>query len=232
MNARRYIGAAILAVSGLALAPGAAAGQMSLHGRAEVGRVEHRVRDAGMVQPSAGVVFGGALGVLVGDRFAVWGEALGGRLASDSARGEDRDVAEVQLVGEAQLRPWLTAQAGLNVRSYSTQLARQRWTTLQLGAEAHVPLALDGVRGLVRAQWMPVVSVSGLGHPDIALAAGAGVEWRGPRMSVRAVYTLERYDFSGSAATKRLEEVSSLQVGATLRLRTSGPRARDTAPSP
>jgi len=79
---------------------------------------------------------------------------------------------------------------------------------------------------------MPVVSVSGLGHPDIALAAGAGVEWRGTRVSVRAIYTLERYDFSGSAAAKRLEEVSSLQVGATLRLRTSGPGARETAPSP
>jgi len=231
VTAARDIWAAILAVSGV-LAPGAAAGQMSLHGRAEIGRVEHRVRDAGVVQPSAGMVLGGGLGLFVGDRFEVWGEALGGRLAADSASGEDLDLAEVQLLGEARLRPWLTAQAGLNVRSYSTPLARQRWTTLRLGAEADVPLALDGVRGLVRAQWMPVVSVSGLGHPDIALAAGAGVEWRGTRVSVRAIYTLERYDFSGSAAAKRLEEVSSLQVGATLRLRTSGPGARETAPSP
>ena len=79
---------------------------------------------------------------------------------------------------------------------------------------------------------MPVVSVSGLEHPDIALAAGVGVEWRGPRVSVRALYTLERYDFSGSAAAQRLEEVSSLQVGATLRLRTSGRKGSETTPSP
>ena len=184
------------------------------------------------MQPSSGVVFGGALGLLIGDRFAVWGEARGGRLAAASAEGEDRDVAEVQLAGEAYLRPWLTAQGGVNVRSYSTPLARQRWTTLRLGAEARVPLALDGVHGLVRAQWMPVVSVSGLEHPDIALAAGVGVEWRGPRVSVRALYTLERYDFSGSAAAQRLEEVSSLQVGATLRLRTSGRKGSETTPSP
>src|SRR3989442_8686930 len=45
--------------------------------------------------------------------------------------------------------------------------------------------ALDGVRALVRAQWMPLVSVSGLGHPDIALAAGAGVEWHGTRVRDR-----------------------------------------------
>jgi len=232
VNAARLIWASIVAVCALALAPVQAAGQMSLHGRAEIGRVEYRVRDSGTVQPSSGVVFGGALGLLIGDRFAVWGEARGGRLAAASAEGEDRDVAEVQLAGEAYLRPWLTAQGGVNVRSYSTPLARQRWTTLRLGAEARVPLALDGVHGLVRAQWMPVVSVSGLEHPEFALAAGVGVEWRGPRVSVRALYTLERYDFSGSAAAQRLEEVSSLQVGATLRLRTSGRKGSETTPSP
>ncbi len=232
MNGARHIWASIVAVGGLALTPVPAAGQMSLQGRAEIGRVEYRVRDAGLAQSSSGVVFGGALGLLVRDRFEVWGEARGGRLAAASAEGEDRDLAEVQLVGAAHLRPWLTAQGGVNVRSYSTPLARQRWTTLRLGAEAHVPLALEGVRGLVRAQWMPVVSVSGLEHPDIALGAGVGVEWRGTRVSVRALYTLERYDFSGSAAAKRLEEVSSLQLGAIVRLRTSGPKASDATPSP
>ena len=75
MNAARLIWASIVAVCALALAPVQAAGQMSLHGRAEIGRVEYRVRDSGTVQPSSGVVFGGALGLLIGDRFAVWGEA-------------------------------------------------------------------------------------------------------------------------------------------------------------
>jgi hypothetical protein len=228
VNAVRHIWASIVAIGGVAAAPGPATGQMTLEGRAEIGRVEYRVRDSGILQATSGVVFGGALGLLTRDRFAVWGEARGGHLAAASVGGEDRDVAEVQLMGEACLRPWLTAQGGVNVRSYSTALARQRWTALRLGAEAHVPLALEGIRGLARAQWMPVVSVSGLDHPDIALAAGVGVEWQGTRVRIRALYTLERYDFSGSAAAQRLEEVSSLQLGAILRLHTRGPKASET----
>jgi len=223
--------ASVLAAFGLVLAPGLVAGQISLYGRAGIGRLEHRVRFAGRIEPSSGMVFSGALGIIVRERFEVWGEALGGHLGADSPDGEDRDVAQVQLLGGVHLRPWLTLQVGASALTYSTPLARQHWTALRLGAEAHVPLALDGVRGLVRGQWMPVVSVSGLEPPAVALAAGAGLEWRGKRISLSALYTLERYDFAGSDAdTRRLEEVSSLQVRASVGLRTrSAAAARDPA---
>jgi len=223
--------ASVLAALGLVLAPGLVTGQISLHGRVEIGRMEHRVRFGGLIAPSSGTVFGGALGVNVGERFEVWGEALGGHLGADSPDGEDRDVAQVQLLGGVNLRPWLTLQGGASALTYSTSLARQHWIALRLGAEAHVPLALDGVRGLVRGQWMPVVSVSGLATPEVALAAGAGLEWRGKRISLGALYMLERYDFAGSDAnTRRLEEVSSLQVRASVGLRTrSAAAARDRA---
>src|SRR2546425_4509867 len=48
--------ASILAVSGLALAPGAAAGQMSLHGRAEIGRVERSEEHTSELQSLAYLV--------------------------------------------------------------------------------------------------------------------------------------------------------------------------------
>jgi hypothetical protein len=215
-NVRRLYAAALAAI-GVALAPGIGAPQIALHGRAEVGRLEHRIRLAGLLEPSSGTLLAGALGVEVGERFEVWGEAMGGHLVADSPDGEDRDVAEVQLLGGMHLRPWVTLQSGVTVRTYATPLARQRWTTLRLGAEGRLPLAIGGLQGIVRGHWMPVVAVSGVARPDVALTAGAGLEWRGRRVGLSAFYTLERYDFPGSdPSTRRLEEVSALRVRATI----------------
>ena len=52
----------------------------------------------------------------------------------------------------------------------------------------------------------------GLPRPDVALAASAGVEWRGPRMGVGTRYVLERYDFPENAGDRRIEEMSVLRV--------------------
>lgn len=220
MTTARRMSIALLAALGGALIPEAGVSQVSLQGRAEIGRFEHRVRQADSVAPSSGVVLGSALGLVVADRFEVWGEARGGRLAADSPDGEDRDFAEVQLLGNATVRPWLAVQGAATARTYSTSLARQRWTMLRLGAQARVPLALEGVHGIVRGHWMPVVTVSGLPRPDVALTAGAGVEWRGSRLGFTVLYTFERYDFPGSPASQRLEEVSSLQLRGMVRLHT------------
>lgn len=232
MTNARHGAAAVLAALGLGVAAGPAAGQISLDARAEVARLEHRVRFDGLVEPSSGTVFGGALGVVIGERFEVWGEAVGGHLAAASANGEPSDFAHVQLLGGMHLHPWLTLQGGLSVFTYATPLARQHWTALRLGAEADVPLALDGLRGIVRGQWMPVVSVSGLAHPDVGLAAGTGIEWAGSRVSVAAIYSLERYDFPPSGGVQRLEELASLQLRATVRLRPGGRGASGATTSP
>ncbi len=219
-GARATTWAGLFVAFGLACSPVTAVAQRSLLGRVEIGRVEYRVRDGGPVQPSSGTVLGAALGLVLGRRYEVWGEARGGRLAAGSAGGDDRDLAEVELLGAVHVNPWLTAQAGATVRTYTTPLARQRWSALRLGAEARVPLGLESIRGVVRGQWMPATSVSGLPSPDLALAVGAGVEWQGRRWSVSALYVLERYDFPGSGGTRRLEELSALRLRGSLRLRT------------
>jgi hypothetical protein len=217
MSTARVAWAALL---GVMLAPGSATGQVSFEARAQIARMEHRVQDGGPVLPASGNVFGAALGLLVRDRFEVWAGASGGRLAAASADAEDRDVAEVEVLGRTGVRPWITLDGGVTVRSYTGALARQRWTSLRLGAEARVPLHRDAVRGVVRGHWMPVVSVSGVGRPSVALVAGAGVEWRGSRFDLAALYTLERYDFPARDGVRRLEEVSSLCFRATVRRET------------
>lgn len=186
--------------------------QISMH----VGRAEHRVRDASGLIPASGTVFGAAVGADVGHQFAVSAEALGGRFTAASAAGaasiDDHSIAQVLLLGGMKVRPWLTVQAGPVFRNISNAVARQQWTALRVGGEAHVPLGLEGVRGVLRGYWMPLVSVSGLPRPDVALAASAGVEWRGPRIGVGSRYVLERYDFPENAGDRRIEEVSVLRM--------------------
>lgn len=183
--------------------------QISMH----VGRAEHRVRDAGGLIPATGTVFGAAVGADFGRQFTVEAEALGGRFAADNAASiDDHSIAQVLLLGGMKVRPWLTIQAGPVFRNVSNDVARQQWTALRVGGEAYVPLGLEGVRGVLRGYWMPLVSVSGLPRPDVALAASAGVEWRGPRIGVGTRYALERYDFPENAGDRRIEEVSVLRV--------------------
>ena len=205
-------------VSGPALAilvavPALAAGQVSVQGGLLVGRAEHRVVDAGTLVAASGTLFGGALAVTMGERFEIHGEALGGPLTSAATPSlEDHDVAEAQISGGMKVRPWLILESGLSFRSFSNSLARQHWTTWRIGAETRVPLGFENVTAVLRGYWIPLVSVSGLSSPDVGLAAGVGVDWRGRRLDISALYTLERYDFAPSNGAQRLEELSTLRV--------------------
>jgi len=193
--------------------PGVLAGQSAFQGSVHVGRAEHRVRDAGTLIPASGTVFGGAVAVDIGHRFTITGEAVGGRFAADSAASlDDHDVAQLLLLGGMKMSPWLTLQAGPVFRNVSNSLARQQWTALRVGGEASVPLGLEGVSGVARGYWLPLVHVSGLSRPDIAFAASAGVEWRGRRVGLGTRYVLERYDFPENAGNRRLEEFSALEA--------------------
>lgn len=201
----------------LATAPSIGAAQVAIHGGVQIGRAEHRVVGGGVLVPSSGTLFGGGLAVAIGNRVEVHAEARGGRLATSGAPSlDDHDLAEVHMLAGLKVRPWLTVQGGVGFRNFSSALARQHWTTLRVGAEARVPLAFDQVRGVLRGYWLPVVAVSDLASPDIALAAAVGVEWQGRRIGVGALYAFERYDFRPNAGTQRLEELASLQVRVSL----------------
>ncbi len=207
----RRMSASALAI--LVAVPSLAAGQVSVQGDVLVGRGEHRVVDADTLVAASGTLFGGALAVTIGERFQIHGEALGGPLTTAAAPNlEDHSVAEAQILGGMKVRPWLTVESGLTFLSFANSLARQHWTTWRIGAEARVPLGLESVAALLRGYWMPVVGVSGLSKPDVALAAEVGLDWRGRRMGVSALYTLERYDFAPSNGTQRLEELSTIRV--------------------
>jgi hypothetical protein len=188
--------------------------QWTVRGSGVVSDLRHRV-DAGFgVEPSSGVLVGVEAAVSVGDRLTLRLLTQAGSFHADASGAIDRDVAEVGVQAEVLTFPWLTAQAGLRRRTYSTNLARQPWTTIHVGAEARVPFTETGVSGIVRAALLPGVWVRGLRQPDLAFAVASGMEYRRRRASLAVLYSLERYRFPAVGGAQRREQVVGLTLAA------------------
>ena len=176
---------------------------------------EHRVDDrnvGGGVEISTGTLLGAGLRVRVGSRATLAAVGRSGVLHPGRAATLPRDVAELGLDGSFMMRDWLDVVAGVRVRSYTTMLARQRWTAPYLGAAARVPFAISGLRGLVDAAVHPFASVTGLSRPEVAITTGAGIAYARGRLDVQVHYALERYDFARGTADERLEQLATLTL--------------------
>jgi hypothetical protein len=199
----------------LALAIGAApaSAQWTVRGTGLVSVIKHRV-DAGYgVEPSSGVAVGGE--VTVGaDRFTVHLLAQAGSLQTQTPGAIARDVAEAAARFDAVALPWLTIQAGAGRQTYSTLLARQSWTMINIGAEGRLAFSESGVSGTIRGAVLPGVWVSGLDKPDIAFTGAAGMEYRRRHATVGLLYSLERYRFPAGAMAQRREQITALTLKA------------------
>lgn len=190
-----------------------------MSGLAGAARLEHRV-DAGFgLERSSGVLVSG--GAVVGaQRWLDFEVSVGvGRLATDAPGVLDRDLA--QATGSAYLlvTPAVRLEGGVLVRAYTTPVARQRWTMLRAGAEGRVEFLLGGVAGVLRADYLPAVWVSGLDHRGSGLRMATGLEYRRRRAAVRLLYDLERVDFPPAGGARRLEQLAQLSLWVSLRVR-------------
>ena len=145
-------------------------------------------------------------------------EASVGALRGRTEGAIDRDAAQVSLSAGIPATAWLTVDGGVQWRVYSTVFAQQRWSVLRVGAEARLPFLGGSAAGVARLHYLPSVSVRGLGPPDLALAAAAGMEYRIGPATLDVFYDLERVDFPERSGVRRLEELSSLSVRLGLRL--------------
>ncbi len=189
---------------------------------------EHRVADrslglGGGVEISTGTLFGAGLKVRLGSRGTIAAAGRTGVLHPGGGATLPRDVAELGVDGAFRMHPWFDLVAGVRVRSYTTALARQRWTAPYLGAAARVPFAVEGLRGLLDVVLHPFASVSGLTRPELAISSGAGVAYSRGRLDVQLRYVLERYDFARGTAVERLEQLSSLTLRVEARAWGQGP---------
>jgi hypothetical protein len=193
----------------LSLAPAAGIAQITLSGTAAAALVEHQVDIGYGVEESSGLllVAEGAVGL---SRLEVMIRAAGGSLSTTAAGAEKRDIGEVGIQASVAPTPWLAIQGGVSSRTYATAIARQRWTSVEVGAEARLDFATSPVRGVLRGGVFPFVSVTGLPGPEVALTAAAGIEYRSGSVTSALFYGRERYDFPLSGATRRLEQVNTL----------------------
>jgi hypothetical protein len=159
------------------------------------------------------------------ERISGWGYGVSlgcagsaGHLAAREGDAVDRDVAQLSLATEMLALPWLALDAGFTVRSYSTVLARQRWSLGRLGAEARIPFSGGRAHALARMGLYPLASVDGLPRPSIAFESMAGLTYRAAPWDFDLRYALERYDFPTDAGGNRIEQLSGLvlRVGWTV----------------
>jgi hypothetical protein len=187
---------------------------------------EHRVEDRSVgpgVEISTGTLFGAGVRVGLSSRATIAVVGRTGVLHPGRGATLPRDVAELGLDGAYRVRDWLDLVAGVRVRSYTTAVARQRWTAPHLGATARVPFALRGLRGLLDVVVHPFASVSGLSQPEVAITSGAGMAYSRGRLDVQLRYSLERYDFARGTMRQRLEQLSALTLQVQARARGRAP---------
>jgi len=204
-------------VLSLALTPAAGVGQIAASGTTLVSFVEHRVDIGYGVEKSSGPLLGAEGAVDLWSRLALRIRAAGGSLSTQAVGAQDRDLGELGIQASVVAVGWLALRGGATWRTYSTAIARQRWTTVELGAEARLDFATSPVRGVLRAGLLPVVSVEGLPGPDVALTAAAGIEYSARSVTGGLFYGLERYDFPDQGTGRRLEQVSTLTLRLSVR---------------
>jgi len=182
------------------------------------GVAEHRV-DAGFgLERSRGPIGGVEVTLHSRARWDVALRVVGGSLRAGSDGAVTRDVGEIAAAAGFRVESWLALRAGLARRVYGTQLARQAWTLGHAGVEVRVPFLGGAMQAVAGGAWFPVVAVAGLPHPDLAITATTGLEYRVGRATLDLRYTLERYDFPASTAPRRLEQLSGLMLRARIGL--------------
>ncbi|MGH7644174.1 MAG: hypothetical protein ACREMR_01175 [Gemmatimonadales bacterium] len=197
-----------------------AASQVGATAGAFVAPTEHRV-DAGFgLERSFGLTFGAEGTVHVRPWLDADLHLQGGTLWSDDAGVVDRDLAE--LGAQARVRPvtWLAFTVGATRRTYSSVIARQRWTLLSVGTEIRLSFSGGATSGVLRVAALPVVDVNGLGDANAGFSVAAGMEYRRDRLEAVLWYSLERYEWPAGVGGRRLEQLAALTL--VLRARVLG----------
>ena len=182
------------------------------------GAADPRVDAHHRVERTSGPVAGVRVDLVPFEGTSLFVRALGGALgAQQKTAASERDLGEVALGARVRLLGWLDGRGTLMTRTFSSALARQRWTSASLGADVRTTM-LDGrIVGTVGGELFPVVRVSGHPSPDLAFGASTGVRWVSRRYVLALGYQLERYDFPSDPLGRRLEEHSMLTIRAGYR---------------
>ncbi len=207
-------------VVAVCLVPALAGAQsVELSGVVTLAHGDHRVEAGLGVERATGLLVGGETRLRRrGIALTISGET-GHLTAVQGSGGIDRDVSQLGAVAQFAPLPWLILESGVTIRSFSTVVARQRWTLVRAGAEARVPLSGDTFWAVGHAHLLPLVSVNGLPNAATAFDAGTGLAYRRGRLLFDLTYTLERCDFPSQGSTRRSEQLGTLALRGGVQLR-------------
>jgi hypothetical protein len=181
---------------------------------------EHRVTAGAGLERSSGTMFGlWATTILPWQTLEARASLRAGSLGASERSAMDRDVGEVSIGASIPLSPWLGLDAGVVVRRYESALAAQRWVWGAIGLNGRTSLLDDAVKVSAGLSILPWVSVSGVSRPDLAVAAHSIVGYTTGRLTATMRYGLERFDFAARDDVRRLEELSSLELGVAWKVR-------------
>lgn len=206
-GAARGVLAAMLSIAG-----GSALGAQEIRAEVIGEVVEHRMISVADIERELGFAFGAALWSPVMSWMEVRVQLLGGALAARTPATDDRRFGELDLSAMVIPFEWLAFEIGGGSRTFTGPLGRQRWITLRAGSEARLAF-LDGrVQGTIGGALVPVVAVSGVESPSVAVLGRSGISYRHHNLSAAIAYQIERYDFPASGTVRRREQVSSISA--------------------
>lgn len=185
-----------------------------------VSLAEHRVTAGAGLERSSGTMFGlWATTTVPWQALEARASLRAGSLGANERSAFDRDVGEASLGASIPVSDWLGLDAGIVVRRYESALAAQRWVWGEVGLHARRSLLEDALKLSAGLSIMPWVSVSGISRPDLAVAAHSAVGYTAGRLTATIRYGLERFDFPVRNDVRRLEELSSLELGVAWKIR-------------
>ena len=194
--------------------------QLPVSAGASVSVAEHRVTAGAGLERSSGTMFGlWATTTLPWEALEARASLRAGSLGANDRSAIDRDVGEVSLGASIPLNAWLGLDAGVVVRRYESTLAAQRWVWGELGVHGRTSMLEDALTLSAGLSIMPWVSVSGISRPDLAVAAHSTIGYTTGRLTATMRYGLERFDFAARDEVRRLEELSSLELGVAWKVR-------------
>ena len=196
------------------------AAQLPLTTGVSMSLAEHRVTAGAGLERSSGTMFGlWATTTVPWQALEARASLRAGSLGANERSAYDRDVGELSLAGSMPVSPWIGLDAGFVVRRYESAFAAQRWVWGQVGIHGHHAMLDDAITLEAGLSIMPWVSVSGISRPDLAVAAHSAMGYTTGRLTATINYSLERFDFPARSGVRRLEELSSLELGVAWKLR-------------
>lgn len=198
--------------------PASARGQATVRVAGEGAYVQHRVNAGSGLELSSGTVIGGRVAAAWGQYLEVALAGAAGALTADSAQADDADLARGDVALTVLPVPWLGIRVGASRHTFTSPFAVQRWQAARVGGEGRLRFSGGRVTGVLRFEFFPLVSVSGLERPNRAFGAASGLAFRSGMVTASLGYHLERYDFPEVAGYARREQMSYLTASVGLAL--------------